>query len=196
MNKTIEYYNNNANKFISDTLDCKFNILQDKFINYLPTQAHILDLGCGSCRDSKYFKNKGFIITAIDGSQKICDIASEVLKQDVICCDFKDLEYKNEFDGIWACASLLHVEHKNLLKILIKCCNAIKDNGIFYMSFKYGNFEGYRNDRYFTDLTEESFKQLIKNIPQFIIKELFVSNDVRVGREDEQWLNIFVSVCK
>lgn len=189
---TIDYYNNNAESFISNTIDCEFSEMQDKFLNYLDNNAKILDLGCGSGRDSKYFLNKGFNITALDGSQELCKVAENIIGQKVVCQDFRNLDYNNEFDGIWACASLLHLRKEEIKTVIIKCIEALKTNGIFYCSFKYGNYEGNRNGRYFTDLTEEEFNKVISKINNIQIEEVFVSNDVRKGRENEQWLNIFI----
>lgn len=192
MNKTIEYYNKNANIFSSDTLNCKFNIIQDKFLQYIQPNSKILDLGCGAGRDSKYFKDKGYDVVALDGSSELCKITATYLQQEVICKDFKDIEYKNEFDGIWACASLLHLPSKDLPKVLIKCSKALKEKGIFYLSFKLGDYEGMRNGRYFTDFTEDAFKRLLQDLNIFDIKELFLSSDVRPQREQERWLNAFL----
>ena len=161
---TIDYYNNNAESFISNTVNCEFSDMQDKFLNYLSKNAKILDLGCGSGRDSKYFLNKGFNVTALDGSQELCKIAENIIGQKVMCQDFRNLDYTNEFDGIWACASLLHLKKEEIETVILKCIDALKQNGIFYCSFKYGNYEGDRNGRYFTDLTEEEFNKVISKI--------------------------------
>ena len=190
--KTIEYYNNNVEKFVSDTLNCEFNEMQDKFLNYLPINSNILDLGCGSGRDSKYFIEKGHNIIAIDGSQELCKVAENLIKKEVFCKDFREIDYNNEFDGIWACASLLHLRKEEICNVINKCIKALNLNGILYCSFKYGDFDGYRNGRYFTDLTEQVFKDLIAVIKNIEIVEIFVSNDVRKGREHEQWINIFI----
>lgn len=190
MDKTIEYYNQSAQNFVADTVDANVNELHEVFLNYLPPNAYILDLGCGSGRDSKSFLEKGYRVLAIDGSEELCKVASQLIGQEVLCQTFENLNYTEEFDGIWACASILHVPSASLPMVIGNISRALKKGGYFYASFKYGEFEGERNGRYFTDMTEESFGKLISSFKELKIVETRVTGDVRVGRENEKWLNV------
>ena len=105
---------------------------------------------------------------------------------------FEELNDQNIYDGIWACASILHLSKSDLFLVFHKMNKALKENGIIYTSFKYGEFEGERNGRYFTDFTEDSLKEFILQIPQLQIKEIWTTGDVREGRGDERWLNILI----
>ena len=189
---TINYYDNNANKFVSDTQDVVFTETQDLFISYLNKGDSILDFGCGSGRDSKYFLNKGFIVTATDGSIEMCKAASSYAGIDVKHLLFNELEDVNCYDGVWACSSILHLYKELLIDCFHRIAKALKDNGILYTSFKYSEFEGLRNGRYFIDFTSESFHDFMKDIPEFIIEKEWVSSDVRPGRENEKWLNLIL----
>ncbi len=101
----------------------------------------------------------------------------------------EELDKKEKYDGIWACASILHLS-KNDLKITFRnMSRALKLNGVIYTSFKYGSFEGYRNERYFTDFVEELFREFIKEFPELDIEDLWITADVRKGRGEEKWLN-------
>ena len=99
--------------------------------------------------------------------------------------------FKDKFDGIWACASLLHINKENLSNALKKCALALKKGGIMYCSFKYGNFKGIRNGRYNIDLDENSIKKYVEGI-DLIIEEIKLSLDVRTNRENEKWLNVIL----
>ena len=190
--KTIEYYNENVSKFVNDTQDVVFCATQDLFLSYLNEGDSILDFGCGSGRDTKYFLSKGYKVDATDGSEEICKVASDYIGINVKCLLFNKLDEIDKYDGIWACASILHLDRDDLIDVFHRIARALKDNGILYTSFKYSEFEGMRNGRYFTDFTIESFNEFQTNIPEFIIEKKWITSDVRAGREDEKWLNLIM----
>ena len=190
--KTIEYYNENVSKFVNDTQDVVFCATQDLFLSYLNEGNSILDLGCGSGRDTKYFLSKGYKVDAMDGSMEICKVASDYTGINVKCLLFNELDEIDKYDGIWACASILHLDRDDLIDVFHRIARALKDNGILYTSFKYSEFEGMRNGRYFTDFTLESFNEFQTNIPEFIIEKNWITIDARAGREDEKWLNLIM----
>jgi hypothetical protein len=82
------------------------------------------------------------------------------------------------------------VPYDELTGIFKKITKALKPGGYLYASFKYGDFEGERNGRYFTDLTEERLAALIEPVAGLEIVETFVTGDVRDGRGGEKWLNV------
>ncbi|MBM7609127.1 SAM-dependent methyltransferase [Lysinibacillus composti] len=190
--KTLNYYNTNAASFTSDTVSVDFDEKQHLLLKYLQPGAQILDFGCGSGRDSKVFIEKGYQVTAMDGSPEMCKVASHYIGQEVICKKFHELDEQNNYDAIWACASILHVPSIELPKMIEKIGTALKPGGYFYVSFKYGDFEGEQNGRYFTYLTENTFETLLDPFQQLDIVEMSVTADVREGRQHEKWLNVVV----
>lgn len=190
--ETINFYNQKAADFITNTISADFTQVQELFLESIPTPGKILDFGCGSGRDSKYFLSKGYQIDATDGSIELCKKASDFLGIPVKQMLFHELDALEEYDGIWACASILHVEKKGLPNILQKMSNATKPNGIIYASFKYGDFEGEVNGRYFTYLTETTADELVKTIPELSCEKMWVTTDVRAERADERWLNLII----
>ena len=190
-NTTISYYDTNAAEFIKGTLDVDFSTTQKRFLSQLSGKT-ILDFGCGSGRDTKYFLEQGYDVTAIDGSAELCKAASQYTGIDVRCMLFQDLNESNRYDGIWACSSILHLSKPELKGVLHKMSEALVPDGIIYTSFKYGGFEGERNGRYFTDFTTETFTEFISSIKTLTIKEYWITGDVRPGREEEKWLNLIL----
>ena len=138
----LDYYNHKAAEFVSGTVAAEFTKMQDTFLQYVPAGGKILDFGCGSGRDTKYFLSRGYVVEAIDGSIELCKIASAYTGIEVKKMLFQELNSVEEYDGIWACASILHVAKQELPAIIQKMADAVKRNGIVYMSFKYGKFEG------------------------------------------------------
>ena len=190
--KTLDYYNQNADTFFSGTVSVDFTQTQNKFLNYLNPGDSILDFGCGSGRDTKYFLEAGMKVDAIDGSEEMCRIASEYTGIEVQQMLFQELVVHDQYDGIWACASILHLPKNELKSVVQKMATALKTHGIIYTSFKYGEFEGERNGRYFTDFTIDTFQTFIQDIDHLQIKEDWITGDVRPGRGDERWLNLIL----
>ena len=192
MDPTIDYYNLNAENFIESTQNVDMHHAQDRFLQLLDENASILDFGCGSGRDTRYFLDKGYQVTATDGSAEICRLASSFTGIEVQEMLFQELDDIDTYDGIWACSSILHLPKNELLLVIRKMCNALKDTGVIYTSFKYGDFEGVRNGRYFTDFNEDSIKKFIAGIPELTIEDHWITGDVRPGRGDERWLNLIL----
>lgn len=187
------YYDNNAAAFSEGTVNADVSSIREKFLSFLPETGIILDWGCGSGRDTKAFLQAGYRVVATDASSELCRLASEYTGVSVRNERFEDLKETSCFDGIWACASLLHVPKTQLASVFHIAANTLKPGGVMYVSFKYGNFEGERNGRYFTDLTEESLTKILESIPSLHIRESWITGDVRDGRGNEKWLNAIIA---
>lgn len=190
--KTISYYNSNAKEFVSGTISVDFEFMQKKFTDRLPEKSVILDFGCGSGRDTKYFISRGYQVDAVDGSIELCRLASEYTGIEVKNMFFNELAQVEKYDGIWACSSILHLPLNELAEVMRKMAAALKGNGIIYTSFKYGTFAGERNGRYFTDMTEDTFTNFIKQIENIKIEEMLITSDIRPKRGEEKWLNLIL----
>ena len=189
---TLDYYNEKTEEFIDATVNVDFSETQDKFLSLLPQGAHILDFGCGSGRDTKYFLDKSFLVTATDGSVELCKFASELSGIEVKQMFFEELSEIETYDGIWACSSILHLPYAELKDVMQKMIRAVKSGGIIYTSFKYGTFEGERNGRYFTDMDEAKFNEFLQNFSDVKLEALWVKGDVRPDRSAEKWLNLIL----
>ncbi|WP_410208642.1 class I SAM-dependent methyltransferase [Fusobacterium sp.] len=189
---SIKFYNDNAKIFFNNTVNANMENMYFIFELFLPsTSGEILDLGCGSGRDSKHFLSKGFDVIAIDLSPALAQKATRYIGQEVIVADMRNLDFKNKFIGIWACASLLHLSEDDIYSTIKKCHIALKENGIFYASFKYGDKNYEKDERNFTCFTEEKFLNLIENL-NYKVVDTFVTEDVRPDRKNEKWFNVIL----
>lgn len=187
--ETLSYYRKNAENFVKGTINADMEFNRKKFLQRLPEQGSILDFGCGSGRDAKIFLNLGYEVEAVDGCRELCEMAAEYTGIVVRQMDFMELDVREKYDGIWACASVLHLPYEELRAVLAKMAAALKENGVIYVSFKYGEFEGWRNGRYFTDMTEDGVRRLVEETQGMSVEEIWVTADVREGRGDERWVN-------
>lgn len=189
MKQTLDYYDINALRFFESTVKVDMEGLYQPFLRYLPDHGYILDLGCGSGRDTLAFKNKGYQVAATDYSKELVDKASQLSGINVRYESFYELSELNQYDGIWACASLLHCERKSLPEVLKKILKALKVNGVCYMSFKYGAGDRYKDGRQFTDMDELRAQSLLKKFDNILILQQWITIDKRPDH-NEDWLNI------
>lgn len=161
---TLDYYNKNAKIYCEQTLVGNMQENYNRFLKHLNKNAYILDFGCGSGRDSKYFLDNGYKVKAIDGSIEMCKLASKYINQEVKCMKFEELNDIEIYDGIWANSSILHVEKENLIDILIKMINALKVNGIIYASFKLGTGYEIKEGKYYNYLTKNEMIKILNKM--------------------------------
>jgi superfamily II DNA or RNA helicase/SAM-dependent methyltransferase/SOS-response transcriptional repressor LexA len=189
---THAYYQANAERFFRDTLAVDMAELQDRFLILVPPSGLILDAGCGSGRDSRVFLERGYRVSAFDAAQELAVMASRYIGQEVAVRTFADIDECHCYDGIWACASLLHLPESELPAALARLWAALKPGGIFYLSFKNG--EGERRDdqgRHFTDATESRLRGWLRPLPDIDSIACWLTADCRPGRS-EQWLNVLL----
>ena len=187
---TLDFYNQNSEEFAAGTLIADMSDTRSRFTACLSAGALVLDFGCGSGRDTKAFLEQGYQVEAIDGSAELCARSSEYTGIPVKQMLFSELDACDRYDGIWACASVLHLPKAELADVVKKLGTALKAGGTLYASFKYGDYEGMRNGRFFTDFTEESLKTFWEQFGSLKIFEMWISRDVRSDRKERQWINI------
>lgn len=188
MNNTITYYNQNAEEFYQSTVHVDMSELHVRFLKYLPAGSLILDAGCGSGRDTRAFLMRGYQVEAFDASPEMVKKASLLTGLDVQYSTFSDLTSIERYEGIWACASLLHLPEMELPDAMQRLFTALKTSGVLYLSFKKGDGERIKDGRHFTDLNEESLQLLLGKLSDVKILDQWLTTDVRKDR-DEVWLN-------
>ena len=186
----VNYYDVHAKEYAELTVNADMSHAYEKFLRYLTLGAKLLDAGCGSGRDSLFFMRQGYRVTMLDASAAMCRCAEKLTGQKALHKTFAEINFDKQFDGIWANASLLHVpeqELENVLKILHR---ALKDDGVLYASWKYGEAERRDGERFYCDMTEEKLKKLLRRTGCFVCKEVWVSEDVLPLHREQPWLNV------
>lgn len=189
---SVDFYDINGQGYYQSTVHIDMNELYIPFLSRLFKGGYILDAGCGSGRDSKAFLERGYSVTAIDASMAMVELSSQLTGQPTLHLKFQELRVDSAFDGIWACASLLHVPPDQINEAIQRLTTALKVGGIFYMSFKLGDGVRMDGDRLFVDYNEDSLKQLLNHY-QLQLEQMWRSDDKKRSCSNSRWLNALVS---
>ena len=182
--ETRAYYDGNSRGYSDSTMGNDLSDTMSRFLGHMRQGGRILDLGCGSGRDTKTLMSKGYDVVPVDGSEGMCRVASENLGMPVRRLDFSDLDYVKEFDGGWACASLLHVPSEELPRTIMNIHRSLRSDGVLFANFKEGVYGGMRDGRHYTDMTEGRLAELLESKGMVPI-EIWTSVDPRGVR----WTN-------
>ena len=183
------FYDEHATRYFSTTREADMMPLRARFLAHFPVAGRILDAGCGSGRDTRAFLDAGYAVEAFDGSAPLAELAGSLIGQPVRVLDFRQADWRAEFDGVWACASLLHVPWAELPGVVGRLVAALRSGGVLYMSFKHGRGERVAGDgRFFLDLDEAGLDELLAAVPGLALIECWRSPD-QLGGDRPDWLN-------
>jgi SAM-dependent methyltransferase len=190
--QTLSYYEANARSFYQNTHNVDMSSLYEPFLSLLVPGAYILDAGCGSGRDALAFLERGYDVTALDASEPMTKLAYRHIGRTVLHRSFDQMRFRDRFDGVWACASLLHVPRQHMPKVLERFVLALRTGGVIYASFKYGEEEVVRNGRLFSDYSEDKICTLLDTRSDIELIRLWRTMDFRPGCDDKVWLNVLL----
>ncbi len=186
---TLDYYDQHAEEFIKRTVDMDVSHVREPFLALIPPGGRVLDAGCGSGRDAAEFAGRGFNVTAFDGSAELARRAAERTGLPVRHLTFDQMDWEEEFDGIWASASLLHLPRPELDRTLTHLTRALRRGGVLFVSLKAGTFAGERDGRWFTDITSEAMRNLLNGVGGLKIVRVWETDDKRPERAGVRWVN-------
>lgn len=187
---TDKYYRDHALAYAESTLGVDMSEIYGRFLDYLPRSAKILDAGSGSGRDTLAFQNLGHNVDAFDASPALCAFSTQLTGVPARVQTFQDFKSEPVYDGIWACASLLHVQADELADAVRRLVHALKPEGALYMSFKHGSGERLSADgRCYLDMDEERLRAVLNDVADAHLSEIWVSHGEGSRRGRDAWLN-------
>lgn len=184
------YYESNAERYASETFSADMSEQYQRFLPLLKKGAKILDVGSGSGRDAFYFQKHGYQVTALEPSKNLGREIRKVFSGEIVCSDIQSYQPMERYDGIWACASLIHLQEEEILCFFKKMDMYLSDNGIVYASGKCGISTGEVADgRFFLEFTEQLVEKILTVNKQLQLEQLWYTEDVR-GKRGFRWLNV------
>lgn len=186
----IDYYNKYAANVFEDTVEQDMGPAIREFLALLEEGDTILDMGCGSGRDSLTFYELGYDVTPLDGAEEMCRLAEVHTGLDVLQMTYEEMDFDGAFDGVWACGALIHMPKKELPDIFKKVAKALEEDGVFYLSMRLGDSDGFRGERYFNAFSERELCSLVESDRYFQVVKEWVSKDSRSNHPNTQWINI------
>lgn len=191
--RTLDYYDDHADEFIERTAGVDMSHVYEPFLELVPPGGRILDAGCGSGRDAAEFTRRGYRVTAFDGSAKLVKAATARTGLPILHLTFDAVAWRDEFDGVWASGSLLHLPKPEIPAALTRLTAALKPCGVLFASWKAGIYEGERDGRWFTDTTPEQLTSMLNEVPEVKVLTIWQTDDARPERRGTRWINALVS---
>ncbi len=189
-----KYYEINAKRYAKETFPADMSEQYKRFLPLLREYARILDVGSGSGRDACYFQKKGYQVTALEPSKNLCREIRKVFSGEIVCSDIQSYQPDQRYDGIWACASFLHLQEKEVLSFFEKINLYLNEKGIVYLSGKNGITIGKAADgRYFLEFTEQLVGKILAVNDRMKLEELWYTEDVS-GRKGFRWMNVVLKM--
>jgi ubiquinone/menaquinone biosynthesis C-methylase UbiE len=119
--------------------------LRERLLSLLPPSPGILDLGSGPGHDAALLAASGADVVALDPAACLLrkasgytGLAGRLVQGDARCLPVADAR----FDGIWSCASLLHVPHVAVPLALAEAFRVLKAGGVAFFSISEGGSDG------------------------------------------------------
>ena len=187
------YYDEYADHFRGRTAALPMNAAYEPFLRQLPPCARILDAGCGPGRNAAAFLSHGYRVTAIDASPAMVQLAQRSgINARVMT--FQQMAFNEEFDGIWASASVLHVPHAEIPEVLNRFARALTPQGILYVSLKEGQSERIAEDgRFFSYFALNEFSDSLTSSGLFKVLKAWKKMGLDSSGTMRTWLNFLAA---
>lgn len=190
---TDRFYEDHAVEYFSWTFGAQTQFVLDRFLSHLPAKASILDAGCGSGRDLKFFLSRGHCALGIDASTALVQMAAEYSGAPCEVARIESISHEERFDGIWACASLLHLP-RDVFRPALRCLNrALKRGGKLFMAVQEGQGEAILPDgRLYVYYSEDDIRTSL-DAAGLAVDELWTSQNSVEAVHQPVWINVIAT---
>lgn len=175
---TLAYYDSHAAEYNTTRAHVSpdFEKQRVAFVALLPRGARILEVGAGHGRDALYFQSLGFDVVATEPSVELSKIATEKIGRPVLNTRAQDIGYVQEFDAVWAAASLIHIPPEELALVFTNLKNSLKPGGVIHASFLKGVGqddvpEQIPDGRYFNRASEKYLREVVRQVGGLTVVE-------------------------
>jgi SAM-dependent methyltransferase len=222
--ENLYYYEDHAKEYAAKFDDYNVSSFRDRFVEEIEhtssSRSHgsgesittILDAGCGTGRDTREFVKKGYQVTAVDASPAMLRECKNKLRDarqkpesptmlraaatsQSLEMTLDEIPFRNEFDGVWAAASLLHIPDEEIVRTLSKLVHSLKANGILYMSFKYGGGEHEYDARFYSYYSRKRVRSVLRRLRGVDEIDIWLSDakgrNLPRARQSWAWLQEF-----
>ena len=194
-NSTINYYNINAEEYYKRTINADVSELRNRFIKHLNPNGRVIDIGAGSGRDMIFFRTLGYEVDGIDASEELCNLVYRNTGMSVENSRIQEWKPEKQYDGIWACASLVHLSECEILDFIKVATNALNEKGVLFLSMKEEIDSGYdENGRFFINFTNELLEKILRTNKELELVDDWYSDDT-LSRVVFRWRNIIAVKC-
>ena len=162
IDKTIQFYDKNAESYYRETNHVDMTDSYTRFRKLILAGGRILDAGCGVGRDTRYFISKGYKVQSFDLSTRMCEITRKYPYSFCTQMSFMDVDYYEEYDAIWANASLLHVSESDMPEAIARLARSLKVGGYLFASFKSEKNFSSKDKRKFYFHSKEELEMFIR----------------------------------
>jgi ubiquinone/menaquinone biosynthesis C-methylase UbiE len=165
---TIQTYDQIAPSFAERYWNVVLERELDNFAQRLPAASRVMDLGCGPGRDIQLLRQRGFNLFGLDRSTGMLREAQQRVGGLLACADMRRLPlHDNSLDGIWMCASLLHMPRSDAPLVLTEVGRVLRAGGVLYVSVQEGTGESWSDSdggqRFFTFFQADELKTLVES---------------------------------
>ena len=188
---TVEFYEAHAREYIERTVSADLSPIYDEFSKRVHRGRRVLDAGCGSGRDLKNLHSRGFNVVGIDASAALVALARQYSGEECFTMRLEDVSFRNRFDAVWACASLLHVPKGKIVAVLEWLRRSLVKGGVLFASVQLGEGEMLAPDgRFFAYYTHDEIGAVLQSAG-FSMDHSWISEDTLPSRRPLRWLNVF-----